>query len=281
MINGHTRVLAVLGDPIAHTRSPHMHNAAIKAMGLNMVYVPLHVTRESLKEAVAGLRALSFAGANVTLPHKEAVVPLLDEISRESRLIGAVNTIVNRNGLLFGTTTDPHGIRMALKKARVPFRRMKVTILGTGGSARTALFTMLLDGVRDVVVAGRHPVKAAAMIRRAKAHFKAPVTVMDLSTAAFDRRMEETDLLINCTSVGMWPHAKGMPVQKKHLRSRMIIFDIVYNPLRTRLLKEAGRAGAKTVPGMDMLVFQGMESFRLWTGKRPSYGVFHGSALAG
>ena len=280
MINGETRLLAVLGDPIAHTRSPLMHNAVLEKCGINMVYVPLRVAREDLPEAIRGLRALNFAGANVTLPHKEAVIPLLDGISGESRLIGAVNTIVNRKGRLFGTTTDPSGILMALKKGGVRIKGRAITVLGTGGSSRTMVYTLLLNGCCDVAVAGRHPEKAVALCREAASRFRVPVPLLHLKTREFDERMKQTDLLVNCTSVGMWPHANHMPIEKKQLRKGLTIFDIVYNPLCTRLLKEAGSAGAKTVPGIDMLVCQGMESFRLWTGRRPSYSVFYRSALS-
>jgi len=278
-ITGRTRLIALLGHPVSHTRSPQMQNPALQRAGMDAVYVPFSVKPENLKEAVKGLRALDFLGANVTLPHKEAVLPLLDELSAESKLIGAVNTIVNRNGRLVGTTTDSPGILLTLKKAGVNPRKRAITLLGTGGSARTALFTFLQQGCRDIALAGRSPEKGGSMVRRAMAHCKIKVPLLKLDSPDFAKRMRETDLLVNCTSVGMWPGIHETPVAKKHLHRRMVIFDIVYNPLKTRLI-EGEKIGARTVSGMDMLVFQGMESFRLWTGKQPAFGAFKRSALS-
>jgi shikimate dehydrogenase len=279
VINGKTRLIGVLGWPVSHTRSPHMHNAALKALGLNMVYVPLAVEPGDLGRAVQGLRALGFAGANVTIPHKEAVMRHLDVVSPASRRIGAVNTIVNRGGRLYGTTTDPEGVWMTLKKAGIRPAGRRVTVLGTGGTARTVLFTLAARGFRDIALAGRRPHRARGMVAAVKKHFGLSVPIYHLSGPAFDKRAAATTLLVNCTSVGMAPATGKTPVGRKHLHNRMVVFDIVYNPLKTRLLIEAARAGARTLSGINMLVYQGMAAFKLWTGKTPLYGLFLKHAL--
>jgi shikimate dehydrogenase len=273
-VRGTTRIAGVVGCPIAHTRSPAMHNYAYAKTGLDMIYLPFLVREKELGRAMAGVRALNMAGVNVTIPHKQAVIRHLDTVSKESKLIGAVNTVVNRDGRLFGTTTDPHGIMMALKRKKVSIAGKRITILGTGGSARTALFTFLLNGCRDIAIAGRRPARASAMSREAGKRFHRRVPLLKLETPAFARRMAGTDLLVNCTSAGMVPNAGKTPVKKNLLRRGMAVFDIVYQPEKTRLLKEAAEAGLKTVGGMDMLIFQGMAAFKLFTGKSVPYDVF-------
>ena len=152
-------------------------------------------------------------------------------------------------------------------------------MLGTGGTARTVLFTLAARGFRDIALAGRRPQKARGMVAAVKRHFGLAVPIHHLRGPAFDKRAAGTHLLINCTSVGMAPAAGKMVVGKKHLHNRMVVFDIVYNPLKTRLLIEAARAGARTLSGINMLVYQGMAAFKLWTGKTPSYGLFLKHAL--
>jgi len=273
-VRGTTRIAGVIGNPVAHTRSPAMHNHACEKTGLDMIYLPFLVREKELGPAMAGVRALNMAGVNVTIPHKQAVMRHLDAVSKESRLIGAVNTVVNRNGRLIGTTTDPYGIMMALKRKKVAIKGKRITVLGTGGSARTALFTFLLNGCRDIALAGRHPDKAAAMARDAEKRFRCKVPLLKLDAPAFERRTAVTDLLVNCTSVGMAPCADKTPIKKSLLRPGMIVFDIVYQPQKTRLLKEAAAAGLKTVRGADMLIFQGMAAFKLFTGRNVPYSVF-------
>ncbi|OGJ87649.1 MAG: shikimate dehydrogenase [Candidatus Raymondbacteria bacterium RifOxyA12_full_50_37] len=280
MINGATRLLGVIGSPIEHTRSPHMHNEALSRLRINAVYVPLKVESHMLKAAVNGLRAFNFLGANVTIPYKEAVAPYLDSISNESALIGAVNTIVNRRGRLWGTTTDPDGILGALKRGTMGYEGKRVTIMGTGGAARTALFTFLLNGVRDIVVAGRRPERARSMAAKARRACGVLVPVLSLDSGEFRDRIRETELLVNATSAGMYPRMRETPVAAALLHGRMAVFDMIYNPLVSRFLREAARAGARTMNGLPMLVYQGMASFTLWTGKRTAFEVFYRKALA-
>lgn len=280
-INGKTRLLGVFGYPISHTRSPAMHNPALRRFGFNLVYVPFLVKPENLGQAVQGVRALDLAGINVTIPHKQAIVKHLDEISKESRLIGAANTVINRNGKLFGTTTDPYGIIMALKKGRILVRNKRVLILGTGGTARTALFTLLMEGCAEVVIAGRRPEKAEIMVQEAKKAFKKPVRLLKLHTEAFFEEIEKTNLLINTTSVGMDTSSREILVEKKRLHSRLAVFDIVYQKKGdTPLIRAAKSLGLKCAVGMDMLIYQGMASFKLWTGKNPGYELFRKGFLA-
>lgn len=280
-IDGTTRITGVFGYPISHTRSPAMHNFAYSRLDLNIIYVPFLVNPRNLGAAIKGVRALGVAGVNVTLPHKQAVMKHLDTVSPESRLIGAVNTVVNRGGKLFGTTTDPYGIVMALKRKKIAIKNKRVTLLGTGGTARTALFTFLFNGCKDIVLAGRRPRRGLVMARDAGGHFKRKIPVLSLYGKAFDARMRETDLLVNCTSVGMSGASNEMPVRKEHLRPGLAVFDIVYNRKQaTRLVREAEKKGLATACGMDMLIYQGIAAFKLFTGKTVSYDLFRKGFLS-
>ncbi len=273
--------MGVIGDPISHTLSPAMHNAACHELGLNTVYLPFHVLPKDLGHAIAGIRALDIAGINVTIPHKEGVIKYLDEISEESRIIGAVNTIVNKNGRLSGTTTDPEGIRRTLKSKKIYPTRQTITILGTGGTARTALFTFLLDGCKDVAIACRNLKKGTLLSKEALRRFKKNVPVFLLQGSDLKARFDETTLLVNCTSVGMFPATGKTPVDKSSLHAGMTVFDIVYNPIKTRLLKEAGEKGCTVVSGMDMLIYQGLTAFRLITEKTADEETFRKGFLNG
>lgn len=279
-VDGTTRVVAVLGYPVAHSRSPAMHNRALSALGLNWVYVPCRVAPADLGRAIRGLRALNFAGANVTIPHKERVMRFLDDVTPEARAIGAVNTVVNRKGRLWGTTTDPHGILMALKKGRVNLRRSRAVILGTGGSARTALFTLIAGGCRHAVAAGRRPARAKALALEARKRFGVPVEGVLLGSPDFAARISESTLLINATPVGLTPATGRTPIDRKLLHPNLLVFDMVYNPLDTRLLREAREKGARTVSGIEMLIHQGLKSFELWTGKKAPERLFRKGAFS-
>ena len=279
-MNGQTRLIGVFGWPVGHSRSPQMHNAGFKKLGLNLAYVPLPVAPENLKEAVAGLRAFNFLGANVTLPHKESIIRYLDSVSPESRRIGAVNTIVNRNGRLHGTTTDPEGFLKAVTQKMNLTKATPITLMGAGGTARTLLFALLERRCADIVLACRTPRKAKRLLSDARKHFRARIIpLLTLWTPAFAARMAKTALLINCTPVGMSPRPDAIPLSPVLLHKSLTVFDTVYNPLKTRLLAETEKRGGRAVSGLDMLIYQGLASFKLWTGKKADYATFRKGAL--
>ncbi|MGB0603338.1 MAG: shikimate dehydrogenase [Candidatus Latescibacterota bacterium] len=276
MITGVTRILGVLGDPIGHTSSPAMHNAAIAAMGLDYAYVAFHVRPDALGSAIEGMRALQIAGLNVTVPHKQGVMAHLDEVSDEAVAIGAVNTVVNRQGRLVGYNTDAFGILESLKRdgglEKLP---AQVALLGAGGAARAILYALLeREEVEQILLLNRTRSKAESLAGDLDRSGRVCVGQMDSSAVA------EVDLLINSTSVGMYPHEEGSPLADPSvLHANMLVADIVYKPLKTRLMKQAEAAGARAINGLGMLAWQGARSFELWTGSAPPVDVMMAAAL--
>ncbi len=246
------RVYAVLGNPVAHSLSPVMHNRAFHAAGFPGVYVALKVT--DIAEAIAGVRALGLFGASVTVPHKIAVMSHLDEIDRTARDIGAVNTVINRDGRLFGTNTDMEGATAALKEITTLAGR-SLAVIGAGGAARAVGYGAARDGA-TVVVVNRSPERGQALARALECRY---VSLADFSGAGID-------ILVNATPVGMVPRTDRLPVDPGILNPEMVVMDAVYNPMKTRLLEEAEKRGCRTVDGVSMFVNQGAGQFTLWTG---------------
>lgn len=280
MISGKTQVLGVIGHPVEHTFSPVMHNAALKAMGMNSVYLAFHVLPEFLREAVAGMRALQVRGLNVTVPHKLGVVEWLDEISAEARAIGAVNTIDNRDGRLKGYNTDAFGAMESLRRqGGLEELPPLVVLLGAGGAARAILYGLLQQNeVEEILVLNRTVEKAEGLARDLDpGGRRVRVGALEPGQQA---RIRDAGLLINSTSVGMHPHEGVSPlVGRGSLRAGMVVLDIVYNPLRTRLMEEAEAAKGRALNGLGMLVYQGARSFEIWTGKKPPVEVMMEVAL--
>lgn len=276
MITGVTRILGVIGDPIGHTSSPAMHNAAIAALGLDYAYVAFHVRPDELGQAIEGMRALQIAGLNVTVPHKQGVMAYLDEVSAEAVAIGAVNTVVNRQGRLVGYNTDAFGILESLKRdggvERLP---AQVALLGAGGAARAILYALLqCEEVERVLLLNRTCSKAESLAEDLDRSGRVVVEGMNASSVA------EVDLLINSTSVGMYPHAEVSPLADASvLHADMLVADIVYKPLKTRLMMQAEAVGARAFNGLGMLAWQGARSFELWTGSAPPVDAMIAAAL--
>ncbi len=243
---------AVLGYPVGHSLSPVMHNAAFAATGYPGLYAAIPV--REIRTAVAGLRALDFRGASITIPHKQAVIDCLDEVDEGAGRIGAVNTIVNRDGRLRGWNTDGVGAIEALKE-KTPLAGKAAAVLGAGGAARAVAFGLRGEGGR-VTIFNRGRPRGEALAAELGAEFR-PLS---------EFRGEEFELLINTTPVGMAPAAGETPVPAARLRPGLVVMDIVYTPLRTQLLKEAAAAGAVTIDGLAMFIRQGACQFELWTG---------------
>lgn len=266
MIAGSTKILGVIGDPVAHTSSPAMHNAALEALALDYVYVAFHVDPSHLSQAIAGMRALGVAGLNVTVPHKQEVMQYVDEVSPEAVAIGAVNTIANREGRLIGYNTDAFGIIESLKRdGGMETLPAQVALLGAGGAARAILYALLAQPeVERVCLFNRTVAKAEALAADLDQHGK--VVVGPMSSAD----IKEAGLLINSTSVGMHPHEGESPlVDASVLHADMLVADIVYKPQKTRLMEQAEAVGAKSINGLGMLAWQGARSFEIWTGIVP------------
>jgi shikimate dehydrogenase len=274
-IDGKTRLVGLMGWPVEHSLSPAMHNAAFAALGLDWAYVPLPVPPDRLGEAVRGLVALGFAGANVTVPHKEAVVPFLDRLTPAAQAIGAVNTIlVGPGGELTGDNTDAAGFLADLRAEGVEPSGRRPLILGAGGAARAVAYALSQAGAELVAIAARNLAKAQRLADGLRAAtgkaFLAARLPEDLPDLA-----READLIVNATTVGMAPHqADASPwPQDVPLRPAWIIYDLVYVPAETLLLRRARAAGARGIGGLGMLVQQGAAAFRLWTGVEPPLAV--------
>ena len=267
LISGKTGVCGIIGDPIEHTMSPVMHNAAFRKLGIDYVYLPFRVLPEELEKAVAGMRALNIRGLNVTIPHKVAIIPFLDKLDPLAEKIGAINTIVNEDGVLTGYNTDATGFLRALLEKEIEPEGKNMVILGAGGASRAISFILAERGANPVIL-NRQLARAEDLARRIAQVFKKEVKALALGEQNLADVLARADILINTTSVGMSPDVDKTPVPAKLLKPGLVVFDIVYNPAKTRLLREAEVAGAKTINGLDMLVWQGALAFEKWTGRK-------------
>lgn len=281
IVDAATRIVGLMGWPVSHSRSPAMHNAAFAALGLNWAYVPLPVPPDTVGDAVRGLRALGLRGANVTVPHKQAVLPFLDELTPAAAAIGSVNTIiVGEEGRLLGDNTDAAGFAADLAAHGVNISVAHVAVLGAGGSARAVLYALGLGGARSVLLLNRSPQKARDLLTEMQPRFP-ECTMRAEAFPAGIAAVRETDLVVNCTSLGMAPHAEGIPWDEAvGFRSGQVVYDLVYAPMRTRLLAFAEAQGARAIGGIGMLVFQGALAFEKWTGVPAPVEVMQQAALA-
>ena len=263
-INGKTRVCGIIGDPVEHSLSPVMHNAAFKELGLNIVYVAFTVTKNELEDAISGARSLGLLGLNVTMPHKNAVINYLDETDSAAKAMGAVNTILNERGKLFGYNTDGKGAMIALQENGVDPEEQKMLILGAGGAAKAIAFQAAQEA-EELVILNRTPEKAKQLADLLHKQFGTKAKGTTLSAEVLKKELENTDILVNATSVGMNPDVNASPVPAELLSRDLCVMDIVYNPLETKLMKDATSAGAKVVSGLEMLLYQGAVAFEIWT----------------
>lgn len=253
-VDSDTRLYIVMGDPVSHSLSPAMHNAAFRCTGHNGVYVACAVT--DLPGAVAGMRALNIRGCSVTLPHKVPILDLLDHVEPAARRIGAVNTVVNDNGRLTGLNSDSPGAMAALLE-KTPILHRRVAVIGAGGGARAVAVGIQAHGGRLTIV-NRSPAKGLLLANELACDFR---PLADFSGV-------DIDIIINATAVGMVPQIELMPVPPSCLRPGMTVMDIVYHPRETQLIKSAQKAGCTVVDGVAMFVQQGALQFERWTGKR-------------
>ena len=265
VISGRTKSCGIIGDPIEHTMSPVMHNAAFKKLGLDYVYLAFPVKPEELGRAVDGIRALNIRGLSITIPHKVAVSPFLDELDTLADKIGAINTIVNSNGVLKGYNTDAGGFLQALIERGIEPKGKKVVILGAGGASRAISFILAERGA-SLVILNRTWSKAEACADRISEIFQSEATALKLNRENLATALSQADILVNATSVGMSPNVNQTPVSANLLKAGLIVFDIVYNPIKTRFQTEAELAGATVIGGLDMLIWQGALAFEKWTG---------------
>lgn len=278
MITGKTGVFGIIGDPVEHSLSPLMHNAAFRKLGLDSVYVPFHVKRADLQFAVAGAGSMGIKGLNVTIPHKTAVIKYLDAVGPAAEIIGAVNTIkFDENGFK-GYNTDGMGAVKAIEEV-TSVKNKKVVILGAGGAARAVSFQILMEGAGSISIANRTLEKAVKLQENLVEKLGADAKAVDMGSDLKDE-LENADILVNTTPIGMYPNVNQKPlVTADMMHSDLVVNDVVYNPLKTGLLKEAEKAGAKGISGAKMLIYQGVEAFRIWTGIEPPVDVFEDALM--
>lgn len=267
VVSGKTRLCGIIGDPVEHTMSPVMHNAAFRQTGLDYFYVPFKVKQGELAKAMEGVRALNIRGLNVTIPHKVAVIQFLDKLDQLAEKIGAVNTIVNDDGVLTGYNTDGAGFLQALLERKIEPQGKNIVILGAGGASRAISFFLADRGAHLVILNRLLELDwAKELASRISQIFNKEVEALELNRENLAGALGKANILVNATSVGMTPNIDQTLVTSDLLKPDLIVVDIIYNPIKTRLLREAEAAGAKTINGLDMLVWQGALAFEKWTG---------------
>jgi len=259
-------IYGVIGYPVAHSMSPLMHNREFQALQLDHYYTAFSIHPDDLEKAIESVRLLQINGLNVTIPHKVKVMEYLDEIDEEARLIGAVNTIINRDGLLIGTNTDGEGYLRSLLPIVDTLHSKNVILIGAGGAARAIATTLARHGVQTLDVANRTVAKAEALVK----HINRFAGGKALSLSDAEERLSYYDIIINTTSVGMSPNVEESPIRLDHLKTGAVVSDLIYNPLKTKLLKQAEAKGAIIHNGVGMFVHQGALAFQKWTGIEPN-----------
>lgn len=267
-INVKTKLLGLFGNPLAFTMSPLMHNTAFEQMGLNYLYIPFEAKKENFAETIKSLEYFNFVGGNVTSPFKETIIEYLDEIDEKAKIIGAVNTIHIDNGVLKGYNTDGEGFVESLRyEKNVDPKKTRFIVLGSGGAARSIVVTLAFQGAEKIYIANRTFSKALELAEIVN-KIKKCAEPIELNNSEIQKYLDEADVIINTTKVGMYPDADKMPVELK-VSKKLIASDIIYNPIHTKFLKSMMDQGCEIVTGVGMLINQGAEAFRIWTGQMP------------
>ncbi|NLV72738.1 MAG: shikimate dehydrogenase [Actinobacteria bacterium] len=275
-MSARTGLLGVIGHPVGHSLSPRLHNAALRSQGVDLVYLAFDVEPVQLSAAVSGLRALGVRGANVTVPHKEAVVAMLDQLDPMAARVGAVNTIVNDSGRLIGHNTDVHGFAAALR-CLLPdgARGLRCVVAGAGGAARAVVAALIADGAARITICNRTLERAVELCRVAQNW--GPPGCAAVPQEESRTLLADADLLVNATAVGLSLDVKDFPLPVDTLHSGLVVVDVVYGTEPTALVQAARQRGARAMDGVEMLLMQAGCSYRLWTGLEPPIGVMRES----
>lgn len=278
-------IIGIIGQPVSHSLSPLIHNSAFKHLGLEAwIYVPMPVAKYPyirIKEAVLGLKALGFKGANVTVPYKESVLPYMDDLDEKARSIGAVNTIsIDAEEKLIGYNTDAWGFINDLKERQIDTSLMDVLLLGAGGSARAVAYGLLDYGCKSLTILNRTESKASEIALHMQSLFRGKAIKSDVLSAEKIKKYQAFQLIINCTSLGLADQKEQMAWDKSVAFSKdQIIYDLIYKPKKTVLLKKAEADGARAINGLGMLVHQAALAFTIWTGQQAPIEVMKRSVL--
>jgi len=261
-ITPRTRPIGLIGCPVEHSLSPKLHNAIYQKYGMDCVYLAFDIKKEELHYAINGFRVLSFIGFNVTIPHKQNVFPYIDELDKEAQAIGAVNTVKIENGLLTGYNTDGSGFIGSLKNRGISVKGMNILVLGAGGSSRAICVYLAKEGANIINILNRTKSNAETLAEHIKRYY--PFIKINV-IGKQDLKSINSDIIINTTSVGMWPMTDDSPLNEYNFNPDQIVVDIIYNPLKTKLLKDASSAGCTVINGLDMLVGQAVKAIEIWT----------------
>lgn len=267
-ITGTTRLTGLLGSPVRHSKSPHIHNTAFQALGLDYVYMVFEVDHENLQDAVQAMKTLDVAGFNLTMPHKQKVIPMLDALSQEAAISGAVNTVKNENGKLTGYNTDGKGFIMSLSNQGIDIAGKKFVMLGAGGAGKSIAIQLALDGAAELVIFNRSPEPAESLCELIGKEIPAcRISQHRLSDATLKEELSTAAVLINTTNIGMGVHeGKSLIMDPAMLPPDLFVAEIIYYPQQTKLMEVAAEAGCRTVNGLDMLIGQAALAFNIWTG---------------
>lgn len=280
-INGKTKITGIIGYPLTYTLSPAMHNRAFEALKLNYRYLPFVVEPKNLEDAIKGIKALNIQGINVTMPHKETVVNLLDELSTEAQIIGAVNTIKNDNGRLTGYNTDAGGFIRALEKESFNPAGKIAIILGTGGAAKAVAVALAQAGAASIIIVGRSINKAETVASSLRSNFQE----ISVKTLTFKDNLADIsqigELIVNATPLGMKESGDLLPVPLEFIKATHFVYDLIYTPLETALLNGARHKGARASNGLGMLLYQAASAFEIWTGTSAPVEVMHQALIQG
>ncbi len=269
MLTSKTKVLCIIGDPIEHSMSVTMHNAAMQNIGLDYVYVAFNVLQNDLSNAISGIRSLKIKGASVTIPHKISVMKYLDKIEPMAENIGAINTIKNEDGILIGRNTDGEGFLKSIKESGYNLKNKKIVLFGAGGGARACAFYLAKE-VGGITIINRSNTKMNDLISKLQSKSEIPIKGINLSKSGdIKKEIKESDMLVNTTPVGMTPNVNESPVKQSWLHPNLFVVDIIYSPIQTNLLQEASSIGCNVLSGVDMFVNQGIIAFKWWTGVSP------------
>ncbi len=269
-----SRLFGIMAHPVAHSLSPVMHNAAFKALQMPHHYHAFDVKPDELPAAVSAMRVLGIKGVNVSIPHKEQVLKFIDQINEEARVIGAVNTIVQgEDGRLIGYNTDGAGyVRSLLSETEIDLRQTHALVIGAGGAAKGIGVYLLKSGCKQLTVMNRTASKGEQLVHQLQSYIEPYASETKVQAISWQDEVSGThdpfNLIINTTSVGMWPNTEAAPVRLKDMEAHIIVSDIVYNPLQTTLLQDAEKAGATVHQGLGMFVHQGALAFEYFTGEK-------------
>jgi len=265
-----TKLYVLLGNPLGHTVSPPMHNLAFEKLSLDCCYFPVEVSSENLGTVFKGLSKMNVGGLNVTIPHKINIMEFLDELDPVAATIGAVNTIRITNGKSKGFNTDGEGFIQSLEEeSGTTVKGKRFFIIGCGGAARAITMTLAFRGAEKIYLCNRTAEKAELLAAEINKKIRPCAEVVINEQVHQKKALAQCDILVNCTNIGMHPNMDVMPIDDALLRKELIVVDIVYNPRETKLLRIAKAKGCPTVPGIGMLIYQGVEAFKLWTGVQP------------